>query len=155
MCIHCKSHICKSLWIKASSKWLNVNDWQQRLFSGNPPKQFVVMEVASDGSSGDFLNPRLNLPLQFSSCDPWRFFCQSNPPPHGAWGQFTDRSSSRLIPYISCRFELLNYCPDCGNGYFQLFRYFLISLYPGLSSSTTFGRTSTLCSFVFPILMND
>ena len=25
MCIHCKSHICKSLWIKASAKWLNVN----------------------------------------------------------------------------------------------------------------------------------
>ena len=85
------------------------------------------MEVASDGSSGDFLTPGLNLPLQFSSCDPWRFFCQSNHPPHGAWGQFTDRSSSRLIPYISCRFELLNYCPDCGNGYFQLLRYFLIS----------------------------
>src|SRR4029434_4273392 len=25
MCIHCKSHICKSLWIKASAKRLNVN----------------------------------------------------------------------------------------------------------------------------------
>ena len=24
MCIHCKSHICKSLWIKASAKWWNV-----------------------------------------------------------------------------------------------------------------------------------
>src|SRR4029434_7695489 len=25
MCIRCKSHICKSLWIKASAKLLNVN----------------------------------------------------------------------------------------------------------------------------------
>src|SRR4029434_10613558 len=25
MCIHCKSHICKSLWIKASAKYVNVN----------------------------------------------------------------------------------------------------------------------------------
>src|SRR4029434_4820006 len=25
MCIHCKSHICKLLWIKASAKLLNVN----------------------------------------------------------------------------------------------------------------------------------
>src|SRR4029434_7526653 len=25
MCIHCKSHICQSLWIKASAKRLNVN----------------------------------------------------------------------------------------------------------------------------------
>src|SRR4029434_2132251 len=25
MCIHCRSHICKSLWIKASAKLLNVN----------------------------------------------------------------------------------------------------------------------------------
>src|SRR4029434_2309519 len=86
------------------------------------------MEVASDGSSGDFLTPRLNLPLQFSSCDPWRLFCQLNHPPHGAWGQFTDRSSSRLIPYISCRFKLLNYCHDSENGYFQLFRDFLVSI---------------------------
>src|SRR4029434_9940804 len=124
-------------------------------FSGNPPKQLVVMEVASDGSSGDFLTPGLNSPLQFSSCDPWRFFFQSNHPPHGAWGQCTHTSSSRLILNISCRFNLLNYWPDFGNGYFQLFRYFLISLYPGFSSSTTFCRTSTLCSFVFPILMND
>ena len=112
------------------------------------------MEVASDGSSGDFLTPGLNLPLQFSSCDPWRFLCHSNHPPHGVWGQFTDRSSSRLIPYISCRFEILNYCPDCGNRYFQLFRYFLKS-FSGFLQFNNFFRTSTLCSFVFPILMND
>src|SRR4029434_6510747 len=97
-------------------------------FSGNPPKQLVVMYVVSDGSSGDFLTPRLNTPLQFSSCDPWRFFCQSNHPPHGAWGQCTHTSSSRLILNISCRFKLLNYFNDSGNGYFKLFRDFLVSI---------------------------
>ena len=25
MCIQCKSHICKSLWIKASAKYININ----------------------------------------------------------------------------------------------------------------------------------
>src|SRR4029434_10341071 len=101
------------------------------------------MEVASDGSSGDFLTPRLNLPLQLSSCDPCRCFCQSNHRPHGAWGQCTHTSSSRLILNISCRFKIFNsleifLCP-----------------FLDLCSSTTFRRTSSLCSWVFPIVMND
>src|SRR4029434_3533792 len=45
-----------------------------------------------------------------------------------AWGQCTHTSSSRLILNISCRFKLLNYFHDSGNGYYQLFRDFLVSI---------------------------
>src|SRR4029434_2217200 len=77
------------------------------------------------GSFGAFLAPRLNSSLQFSCCDPLRFFCQSNHPPHGAWGQCTHTSLSRLILNISCHFKLPNYCHDMEMGIFNCLEIFL------------------------------
>ncbi len=57
-----------------------------------------------------------NLSLQFSSCGPWRVFGHSNSPPHHALGRYRHMSSSRQIHNIFCWLEILNYCPDVGNG---------------------------------------
>ena len=49
MCIHCKSHICKSLWINASAKWLNVNVKYEgflRIASAWPFSRFLVSNLA-------------------------------------------------------------------------------------------------------------
>src|SRR4029434_5470164 len=107
--------------------------------------------TCGDGSFGDFLTPRLNSPLQFSSCDPWRFFCQWNHPPHGAWGQCTDTSSSRLILNISCRLNFLIISMIVEMSIFNSLEIFL-GPFLDLCSSTTFYRTSSLCSWVFPIV---
>ncbi len=63
-----------------------------------------------------FLTPRLNYFLQFSSCGPWRVFSHSNSPPHHALGRYRHMSSSRQFRNIFCWLEILNYCPDGGNG---------------------------------------
>ncbi len=65
---------------------------------------------------GCFLTPRLNLSLQFSSCGPWRVFSHSNSPPHRVLGRYRHTSSSRQIHNIFYWLEILNYCPDGGNG---------------------------------------
>ncbi len=65
-----------------------------------------------------FLTPRLNYFLQFSSCGPWRVFSHSNSPSHRALGQYRHTSSSRQFCNILCWLEILNYCPDGGNGKF-------------------------------------
>ncbi len=44
-----------------------------------------------------FLTPKLNLFLQFSSCNPWRVFGHSNSPLHRALGWYRYMSSSRQI----------------------------------------------------------
>jgi len=77
----------------------------------------------------DFLTPRFNQSLQFSSCDPWRVFSHSNSPPHCALGQYRHTSPSRQIFNIFSWLESLNYCPDGGNGDFQCFRYFLTATF--------------------------
>ncbi len=65
-----------------------------------------------------FLTPRLNYFLQFSSCGPWRVYSHSNSPSHCALGRYRHTSSSRLFRYILCWLDILNYCPDGGNGNF-------------------------------------
>ncbi len=63
-----------------------------------------------------FLPPRLNYFLQFSSCGPWRVFSHSNSLFHRALGRYRHTSSSRQFRNILCWLEILNYCPDGGNG---------------------------------------
>ncbi len=78
-----------------------------------------------------FLTPRLNYFLQFSSCGPWRVFSHSNSPPHHALGRYRHTSSSRQFPLplplrnMLCWLEILNYCPDDGNGIYHCSSSFL------------------------------
>ncbi len=69
--------------------------------------------------------PRDSTILQFYSCDPWRVFSHSNSPPHRALGRYRHTSSSRQIRNIFCWLEILNYCPDGGNGIFHCSSSFL------------------------------
>ncbi len=71
-----------------------------------------------------FLTPRLNYFLQFSSCGPWIDFSHSNYP-HHALGRYRHTSSSRQFCNILCWLEILNYCPDGGNGNFHCSSSFL------------------------------
>ncbi len=72
-----------------------------------------------------FLTPILNYFLQFSSCGPWRVFSHSNSPSHRALGIYRHTSSSRQFRNIFCWLEILNYCPDGGNGVFHCSSSFL------------------------------
>ncbi len=54
--------------------------------------------------------------MQFSSGGPWRVFRHSNSPPHRALGRYRHTSSSRQFPNTLCWLEMINYCPDGGNG---------------------------------------
>ncbi len=62
---------------------------------------------------------------QFSSCGPWRVFSHSNSPSHHALGWYRHTSSSMQIHNIFCWLEILNYCPDGGNGNFHCSSSFL------------------------------
>jgi len=93
-----------------------------------------------------FLTPR----LQFSICDPLRVFGHSNSPPHSALRQYRHTSSSLQIRNIFSWLELLNFCPDGGNGDFQFFSYFLTNL-SILWSSTIFCCTSELYSWFYSL----
>ncbi len=55
----------------------------------------------------------------------WRVFGHSNSPPHRALGRYRHMSSSRQIHNIFCWLEILNYCPDGGNGNFHCSSSFL------------------------------
>ncbi len=44
---------------------------------------------------------------------------------HRALGRYRHMSSSRQFRNIFCWWEILNYCPDCGNGYFHCSSSFL------------------------------
>ncbi len=70
-------------------------------------------------------SPWDNYFLQFSSCDPWRVFSHSNSPSHRALGRYRHMSSSRQLHNILCWLEILNYCPDGGNGNFHCSSSFL------------------------------
>ncbi len=52
-------------------------------------------------------------------------FSHSNSPPHRALGRYRHMSSSRQIRNIFCWLEILNYCPDDGNGNFHCSSSFL------------------------------
>ncbi len=54
-----------------------------------------------------------------------RVFSHSNSPPHRALGRYRHTSSSRQIHNIFCWLEILNYCPDGGNGNFHCSSSFL------------------------------
>ncbi len=96
-----------------------------------------------------FLPPRLNYFLKFSSCGPWRVFGHSNSPPHRALGRYRHTSSSRQIRNILCWLEILNYCPDGGNGNFHCSSSFLKVHFTNLWSSIIFCCTSEIYSLVF------
>ncbi len=51
-------------------------------------------------------------------------FSLSNSPLHRALGRYRHTSSSRQIHNILCWLEILNYCPDGGNGNFHCSSYF-------------------------------
>ncbi len=72
-----------------------------------------------------FLTPRLNNVLKFSSCGPWRVFSHSNSPSHRALGRYRHTFFSTLFRNIFCWLEILNYCPDGGNGNFHCSSSFL------------------------------
>ncbi len=91
--------------------------------------------------------------LQFSGCDPLRFFCQSTHPPHGAWGQCTHTSSGWFLKSpVALNFLIIALIVEMG--IFNCLEIFLY-LFPDLCSSTTVRGTSSLCSRVCPIVMND
>ncbi len=71
-----------------------------------------------------FLTQILYYFLQFSSCC-WRVFSHSNSPSRRELGRYRHTSSSRQTHNILCWFEILNYCPDGGNGYFHCSSSFL------------------------------
>ncbi len=71
-----------------------------------------------------FLTQILYYFLQFSSCC-WRVFSHSNFPSRRELGRYRHTSSSRQCRYILCWLEILNYCPDGGNGYFHCSSSFL------------------------------
>ncbi len=52
----------------------------------------------------------------FCSSPACRVFSHSNSPPHGALGRYRHTSSSGQFRNILCWLEILNYCPDGGNG---------------------------------------
>ncbi len=79
-----------------------------------------------------FMTPRLNYFLQFSSCGPWRVFSHSNSPSHHALGWYRHTSSSKQFHNIFCLLEIIDYCPDGGNGNF-------------LCSSSFLKATSLIC----------
>ncbi len=74
-----------------------------------------------------FSDPRLKCFLQFSSCGPRRVFGHSNSPSHRALGWYRHTSSYRQFHKMLCWLEILNYCPDGGNGDFHCSRSFLKS----------------------------
>ncbi len=92
------------------------------------PSQTTCGDVGVEG----FLTLRLNYFLQFSSCGPWRVFSHSNSPLHRALVRYRHTSSSRQFRNIFCWLEILNYCPDGGDGNF-------------LCSSTFLKATSLIC----------
>ncbi len=96
-----------------------------------------------------FLTPRLNNFLQFSSCGPWRVFSHSNSPSHSASGRYRHTSSSRQYHYILCWLEILNYCPDGGNGTFHCSSSFLkaTSLICEVQLSFAARQTYIICFF--------
>ncbi len=59
------------------------------------------------------------------ACGPWRVFSHSNSPPHHALGRYRHTSSSRQFRNILYWLEILNYCPDGGNGNFHYSSFFL------------------------------
>ncbi len=121
---HLKFQLCLTTEYAGVCFWMKEDN-----FSLNPPGQHVeifgdviyIYEVV--------LTPRLNYFLQFSSCDPWRVFGHSNSPPWRALGHYRHMSSSRQICNIFSWLEILNYCPDDGNGDFQCFSPFLTATF--------------------------
>ncbi len=103
-----------------------VFGWARRIFLETIPNNMCWCRgcLANFFFKG-FLTPKLNLSLQFSSCGPWRVFGHSNSPSHRALGRYRHTSSSRQIHNILCWLEILNYCPDGGNGNFHCSSSFL------------------------------
>ncbi len=95
--------------------------WARRIFLESVPNNMWWCRC--------YLTPKRNLSLQFSSCGPCRVFSHSNSPPHRALGRYRHTSFSRQIHNIFCWLEILNYCPDGGNGNFHCSSSFLIYIY--------------------------
>ncbi len=93
--------------------------WVRRIFLETLPNNMWWCRCCLTNFFLVFWPPRLNYFLQFSSCGPWRVFGHSNSPPHCALGRYRHTSSFRQIRNILCWLEILNYCPDGGNGNFH------------------------------------
>ncbi len=124
------------LTIEASPIWSSSRVWQlnmleiifgwvRRIFLETLPNNMWWCRCCLTIFFFGFLPPRLNYFLQFSSCGPWRVFGHSNSPSHHALGRYRHTSSSRQIHNILCWLEILNYCPDGGNGDFHCSSSFL------------------------------
>ncbi len=109
-----------------------VFGWARRIFLETLPNNMWWCRCCLTHLFLSFLTLRLNYVLQFSSCDPRRVFGHSNSPPHRVLGWYRHTSSSRQFCNIFCWLEILNYCPDGGDGNF-------------LCSSTFIKATSLIC----------
>ncbi len=118
----------------------------------NPPKQHVML---FDIFFLRFSDPRLNYFLQFSSCGPWRVFSHSNSPPHRALGRYRHTSSSRQFHNIFCWLEILNYCPDGGNGNFHCSSSFLKTTSLICEAQLSFAAHQKYILCFFLIVMDD
>ena len=132
-----------------------VSGWVRRIFLETLPNNMCWCRFGL--TIFGFLNQRLCYFLQFSSCGPWRVFSYSNSPYHRTLGWFKHTSSSRQFCNIFCWLEILNYCPDGGNGNFHCSSSFLkaTSLITNLWSSIIFCCTSEIYSLVLLIVMDD
>ncbi len=109
-----------------------VIGWVRIIFLETLPNNMWCRRCLTIFKKG-FLTQRLNYFQQFSSCGPWRVFSHSNSPSRRALGRYRHTSSSWQIHNISCIImEILNYCPDDGNGNFHC-------------SSSSLKATSLIC----------
>ncbi len=99
--------------------------WARRIFLETLPNNMWWCRCCLTIFFWVFFPTRLNYFLQFSSCGPWRVFGHSNSPSNRALGRYRHTSSSRQIRNILCWLEILNYCPDGGNGNFHCSSSFL------------------------------
>ncbi len=108
---HLKFQSCLTTEYAGDCFWMSEEN-----FSWNPPKQHVFFFKVSDPKTQIF-----SAILQLWS---WRVFSHSNSP-HRALGRYRHTSSSRQFRNIFCWLEILNYCPDGGNGNFHCSSSFL------------------------------
>ena len=106
----------------------SVSWGQKGLSSGNPSKEPVVVEVASDGAFLNLVTPRRHQGLQFFHSDCWGFCCFSHDPPPHPGGQNAFASSTRVVFNCSISFELFNNYPDSAQWYIQSFVDLLVAI---------------------------
>ena len=119
------SHNLNDIWLQAlvSASW-----GQKGLSSGNPSKEPVDVEVASDGSFLNLVTLSRHQDLQFFNRDSWGFCCFSHHPPPYPGGQNAFASSTHEVFNCSISFEFYNKCPDSAQWYIQSFVDLLVAI---------------------------